>query len=137
MRAKARLIDYGICQPLNESIYKTSDSPTGYFLEADKLIFTERTDKLRIRKGLVFGISYHLENSQDAFLSRILHPTLVKSATDKPFRVTTEEKCQSTDGLNFDYYRLEHSWEMVAGQWTFQIEQSSNVLIEKSFELYH
>lgn len=137
MSAQARLVDYGICKPWNESIDKTSNSPTGYFLEADKLIFTEKIDKLRIRKGLVFGVAYQLESSQDSFLSRVLHPVLVNSVTGKPFRETTEQKYLSTNGPNFDYYRLEHSWEMVAGQWTFQIEQTGTVLLEKSFELYH
>jgi hypothetical protein len=137
MSSYARLIDYGICKPVNESINKTSDSPTGYFLEADKLIFVQKVDRVKIRKGVAFGISYHIESGQDTFLSRIVHPTLVNSTMGKPYKETIEEKYISSNGLNFDYYQLEYTWEMIAGRWTFQIEQSGKILLEKVFDLYN
>lgn len=137
MSAHAQLIDYGICRPINESAEMTSNSITGYFLEAAKLIFIEETSSLKIKKGLVFGISYKLESNQDAFISRIIHPTLVNPAIGDSCRETTEEKYISSNGLNFDYYRLEHVWEMIAGKWTFQVEQSDKLLLEKSFDLYN
>lgn len=136
MSTYRQLTDYGICNPVYESIEETSNSPTGYLFEADKLIFTEKADKLKISRGLVFGISYHLESDQDAFLSRIVHPILVNPITGKRYKETTEEKYVSSIGLNFDYYRLENSWEMIAGKWTFQVEQFGKVLLVKSFDLY-
>ena len=136
MSAYVRLIDFGICRPVNESTDKSIDSPTGYFLEADRLIFTQKVDKIRMTKGLVFGISYQIESPQTTFLSRVLHPTLVNFATGKPYKETIEKKYISSSGLHFDYYRLEHNWEMIAGKWTFQIEQSCRILLEKSFDLH-
>jgi hypothetical protein len=130
MIGHVRLIDFGVSKPVNESIDESMGSPTGYFLEADRLIFIQEVDKIKITKGLVFGISYQIESSQAAFLSRVIHPTLVNFATGKPYKETIEKKYMSSDGLHFDYYRLEHTWEMVAGRWTFQIEQSGRVLLE-------
>ena len=136
MSGYVRLIDFGVCKPVNESIDKSTSSPTGYFLEADRLIFTQEVDKIKIAKGLIFGISYQLKSSQTAFLSRVVHPALVNFATGKLYKETIEKKYISSNGLHFDYYRLEHTWEMIAGTWTFQIEQSGRILLEKSFDLY-
>ncbi|MVM34566.1 DUF3859 domain-containing protein [Spirosoma sp. HMF4905] len=137
MGAHARLINYGICKPIMESVNESPVSPTGYYFGADDLIFIEKVDRVKLRKGLVFGIAYSLESSQDAFLCRVIHPTLVNPGEEKAYKETIEEKYNSANGLNFDYYRIEHAWEMIDGKWVFQLEQSGKVLLEKSFELYN
>lgn len=135
MAVYARLISYGICRPAAESVNESSLSPTGYYFGAEDLIFIEQADRLNLKKGLVFGIAYSLKSSDDSFLCRILHPPLVNPATGKVCEETIEQKYSSADGLNFDYYRMEHTWEMMAGKWVFQIEQAGKVLLDKSFEL--
>ena len=137
MGSNACLINYGICRPIIESISNSQLSPTGYYFGADHLIFSEKVDRIKLKRGLVFGISYKLESPQDAFLCRILHPILINSTTGKACKETIEEKYSSANGLNFDYYRIEHAWEMIGGKWIFQIEQSGKILLEKSFELYN
>lgn len=136
MGSSAHLINYGICRPTMESVDNSRLSPTGYYFGADDLIFSEKVDRVKLKRGLVFGIAYSLKSDQDAFLCRIIHHILVNPTTGKAYKETIEEKYSSTNGLNFDYYRTEHSWEMIAGKWVFQIDQSGKVLLEKSFELY-
>lgn len=141
MIKSVKRIDYGICQAINESFTQDRSSPTGYLLNADNLRFIERSDKLKIRKGLVFGISYQVETSladySEVFLCRIRHPQLVNSATGKAYKETVEEKHTSRDNINFDYYRFEYDFELVAGKWSFQIEQSGKILLRQNFELYY
>ncbi|MFD2570195.1 DUF3859 domain-containing protein [Spirosoma soli] len=119
-----------------ESISNSRLSPTGYYFGADALAFIEKVDKMKLKRGLVFGIAYRLAGNHDAFLCRIVHPVLVNPTTGKAYKETIEEKYSAANGLNFDYYRIEHAWEMVDGKWVFQIEQSGNILLEKSFELH-
>ncbi len=136
MGSWARLISYGICKPTMESVHEARISPTGYYFGADGLIFIEEVDRMKLKKGLAFGIAYNLESIQDAFLCRIIHPILVNPATRKAYRETIEKKYSTANGLNFDYYRIEHAWEMVAGKWVFRIEYLGETILEKSFELY-
>ena len=136
MGSYARLINHGICKPTRESVSESSLSLTGYYFGADDLIFLEKVDRMRLKRGLVFGITYSLESSQGSFLCRVIHPMLVNPTTKEAYKETIEEKYTSGDRLNFDYYRIEHAWEMRAGKWVFQIEQSGKVLLKKLFELY-
>ncbi|WP_177236814.1 DUF3859 domain-containing protein [Spirosoma endophyticum] len=119
-----------------ESVSSAPLSPTGYHFGAEDLIFMEKVDRVKLKRGLVFGISYQVEGPQNAFLCRILHPILINPTTGKAYKETIEEKYSSADGGNFDYYRIEHAWEMISGKWIFQIEQFGRILLEKSFELY-
>lgn len=136
MGSYARLINYGICRPIGESVREFPLSPTGYYFGADNLLFVEKVDRVTLKRGLVFGIAYSLENCKGIFLCRIIHPVLVNPITREAYKETIERKYSSTDELNFDYYRIEHAWEMIAGTWVFQIEQAGKVLLEKSFELH-
>lgn len=130
-----RLINYRICRLSIESVSKSPLSPTGYYLEAEGLIFVEKVDRIKFKKGLVFGMTFSLENCQGSFLCRIIHPVLVNLTTREAYKETIEKKYSSSDRLNFNYYRMEQAWEMMAGMWVVQFEQSGKVLLQKSFEL--
>lgn len=46
-----------------------------------------------------------------------------------------ETKFNYTNLVGNDYYAFEYDWEIVQGQWVFELTEGSNLLFKKSFEV--
>ena len=94
---------------------------------------------MSMQKCVAFGVRYYLEGDKlswlASFYAKIIHPVLVNPRTGEALNETIEEKSAFLNQENFDYYHLEHDWEMQPGTWTFQVIQHEIILLEKSFRL--
>ncbi len=137
---KANLIDFGILEPQKEALEKVSDSAatTGYTLTADQMQVKAHTDSIPARPGIAFGIKYEIEGDQAdgevAYQRRIIHPAIQNPAGE----IRTERvdiRGEKPGSTTFDFFRFDKEYEMQLGNWTFQLLDGPDVLLEKTFHV--
>ena len=133
------LLEFGLFEkiPKKREIELDGSSPTGYFLRADDIKLLKESSKLQISIGSIIGIKYKIKAPKNIihFQAKILHPKLTNPKNGLTFSKTVEEKCDIGGSINFDFYEFEEEWELVAGEWIFQILENKHLLLEKRFEL--
>jgi Domain of unknown function (DUF3859) len=134
------LIDFGIAELDSAEKEPSEGSLTGYILRSDYIRFQERTEIIPAVLGVEFGIFYLVELfDQDdpdpvaEFISRIIHPQMVNPETKEATTEITDFKYCYLNKGNFDTYRFEFDWEIVKGEWIFQVLEGRRLLLEKQF----
>ncbi|MDJ1473126.1 DUF3859 domain-containing protein [Cytophagaceae bacterium DM2B3-1] len=116
----------------------------GYRHEAkDKYdpVFLNNTDQIKAEIGTTFGISfYFLVNNSHREVDieitlHILHPEMTNPLTQISARSQTDTFIYTTPYYQYMHVTFEHEYELVKGQWTFQVWKNSELVIEKIFEI--
>jgi len=136
------LLRFGSLTTSREHKEDNKRSLSGCFLYPSKIHFLDDKGVLKGEIGLKFGIEYfiggydHLtDKNEAAFRCRIRHPELSNPITNEKSSETIEEKLNLLNKANFDYFSIEHGWELKLGTWTFQILEEGHLLLEKHFEI--
>lgn len=139
---RIKLLNFGSITAADEQMENNKKSLSGYFLYPSSISFIEKTDTLKGKVGLKFGIEYFIEgedktskNDEAIFYCRIKHPELVNPASNEKASETIERKLNWLNTASFDYYSFEQEWEVQPGTWTFQIMEGDNLLLERFFEI--
>ena len=115
---------------------------TGRLIRKPKLEFVDQTDRIPLRKGVYFGYNYWLKIEPDksrADLRRVLvHPEMVMPDGSKVSRSERTIRKRTTHGIvtALDGYALSEDYELVEGNWTFQLWYQDDLLVEQSFTTY-
>jgi len=118
------------------------DTSTGKLIRKAKLAFVEQTERIPLRKGVYFGYKYWLKIEPDqsrANLRRVLiHPEMTMPDGSKVSRSERTIKKRTTHGIvtALDGYALSEDYELVEGDWTFQLWYEDNLLVEQTFTSY-
>jgi hypothetical protein len=118
------------------------DTSTGKLIRRAKLEFVEQTERIPLRKGVYFGYKYWLKIEPDksrADLRRVLiHPEMTMPDGSKVSRSERIMKKRTTHGIvtALDGYALIEDYELVEGDWTFQLWYEDNLLVEQTFTSY-
>ncbi len=108
-----------------EAEFATSGTIHSVGQHAPKLL--KRTDRILARVGTRFGIQY--VGQGDGFekrpiVVRVLHPPLKNPATGQ-FTTSDQWTAESQVGISrFTGWLFEQEWELVEGEWVFQIVNS-------------
>jgi hypothetical protein len=135
-----KILNFGQLTTDEEEKEDSKNSPSGYFLRPETVKFTETTDKIKGMKGVRFGIEYFIKGFTDdkddvSFVCKISHPTMSHPRTNEKIESVTEIKTNYLNEKNFDYFRFEFDWEIVTGQWTFEIIEDNRTLLTKKFQV--
>ena len=127
---------YGICK--TDSLYKqdlkTSPSGNQIISEAFKLI--KKTDRIPGEVGQQFGVEYILESDFIGYLpvqQVWIFPEVITDGKGKAFkeaRYTTEKPINSK---TYSTYTLEKDFEVVKGEWIYQMWYDQEKLYERKF----
>ena len=60
---------------------------------------------------------------------------MVNPENNEIFTSTNEEKFNSVDDINFDFFEFEKPWEIKEGTWVFQIIEDDSLLLSKEFKI--
>jgi hypothetical protein len=118
------------------------NTSTGKLIRNAKLEFVEQTERIPLRKGVYFGYKYWLKIESDqsrADLRRVLiHPEMVMPDDSKVSRSERAIRKRTTYGIvtALDGYALSEDYELVEGDWTFQLWYKDDLLVEQTFTTY-
>ena len=121
---------------------KTKDSSTGKLIRKPTLEFVEQTDRIPLRKGVIFGYKYWIKIESDksrAKFKRVLkHPEMTLPDGSRVSRSERKIQKRTTYGIvtALDAYALSEDYELVAGDWAFQLWYQDKLLVEQTFTTY-
>lgn len=127
----------------HDTLVRTEQVPeaaTGNWRVVTDVRLLQETDTLCARLGLNFGFEYVLEGHpagttvQVELITRFPEPGLVNEA-GRRFLVNSRPWPLTIGGYAFRSYLFEVAWEMVPGQWTFEIHHQGRKIGEKSFTI--
>lgn len=121
---------------------ENEDSSTGKLIRKPKLEYVEQTERIPLRKGVYFGYNYWLKIDPDksrADLRRVLiHPEMVLPDGSRVSRSERSIRKRTTHGIvtALDGYALSEDYELVEGEWIFQLWSEDDLLVEQTFTTY-
>ncbi len=156
----AEIIEYGLYHADRFGRIEGRDTSLGSLtvLNKETVRLVEKTTRIPAEIGNTFGIAYILHgtphNADVELTIRVITPGLTRPPEPGPQLYTaqgirfpgrqgagarTTEQWPSHANLNkpaYDFFGFEHDWELVPGQWTFQVWYRDAMLTEQSFEVY-
>ena len=138
----ARIVDYGIYKIIDPGAYYAHpESTAGYASQGVKLTLINRTTRVPLQKGIVFGLEYEAEgfgfDGPVLIIYRVKHPSItrpdgtVTTGFDEEFpSIVSEGKLKTGD-----FYCLSEDWELVPGEWSIAVIYEGRVLVEKTFQV--
>ena len=139
---QGKILKYGIFKSPEHSVdEKAPDAPGGakHFYEGFP-IFTSVTDKIPAKPGIHFGIIFEISNLPDnlkdfEFIAIQTCPPIhrpngtVSTGYTQPIKEFVKEgRVVSWTGYSFD-----HDYELVPGEWTFEIKSGDKTLCKQTF----
>ena len=135
---------YGLFkQRIRGRMVKDPDASTGTVIRGSTLEFIgNNTERVPLRKGVRFGYRYWLKVPPDQKrpnLKRVLiHPemTLPDGSTVNRSERTINKRATHGIVTAIDAYALSEDYELVEGEWIFQLWYNEHKLVEQKFIAY-
>ena len=138
-----KVTQYGLFQSRGTGyVQDDASSSTGKAISGATLEFDIETDRVPLQKGVIFGYRYWLKLAPDQNrpqLTRILmHPEMTLPDGSKVSRSERVLNKKATHGIvtSIDAYALSEDYELVAGEWIFQLFWDGELLAEQRFTTY-
>ena len=115
---------------------------TGRVIRGATLEFTEDTNRIPLRKGVFFGYRYWLKfpalENQVSFKRVLIHPQMILPDGSKVTRSERKIGKGTTHGIvtSIDAYAFSEDYELVEGDWIFQLWYEDRMLAEQKFTAY-
>jgi len=141
---KAVVIQFGIYEATKKgSIRESSQTNTGKVLRKPVLEHVRMRDRIPLVKDTYFGFQYRMWNlPTEAMVKRVMplrsvliHPemTLPDGSTSTGWDRAVKGIVKSQQIIGFDGYAFNEDYELVEGDWIFQIWYQDQKLIERKF----
>jgi len=142
-----RVIRAGIFKAVHEGrLLEDTSGTTGKSLKSLTLEFVSKAERIPLVKGTYLGFQYRisrlpheLENTRVIELRRVLiHPemTLPGGSMTMGSDYTVSRKIKLGKVNSYDAYGFHEDYELVEGDWTFQLWYEDALLIEQKFTTY-
>ena len=140
---RAELVNVGTYSSQDTYQAKAESVIGGVIQYGKDVVFTSGETRVPARKGEQFGLQYVLYGEPSASFVTVteilLHPTVIdpttgitrtKSSRQKEIRLGYESK------PNMLGYGFDHDWEVVPGEWIFQVAYQGEIVVEQAFTVY-
>ena len=138
-----RVLRYGIFSRVRGgNQVDSAKTSTGKALSNLVMTFIKQTDQIPIKKDTLLGYQYRLSNIPGkgyAELRRVLvHPEfqLPDGSVSTGSDYIIKKKIERNEVFGYDVYGLNEHYEMVEGEWTFQLWYRGKILLEQKFVTY-
>lgn len=138
-----KVTEYGLFNSLDKGrVVADVQSNTGKMIRGVKVEFAKPATHIPLRKGTYFGYRYWLKLPPDQYrpklTRRLIHPDMhLPDGTQVNWseRVITRK---ATHGIvtSLDIYALSEAYELVEGEWVFQIWFDGKMLVSQGFTTY-
>ena len=142
-----KVIRAGIFKAVHEGkLLEDTSGTTGKSLKSLTLEFDKQSERIPLVKGTYLGFQYRisdlppeLENTRVIKLRRVLmHPEMTlpdgSATTGSDYMVTRKIKLGQVN--SYDAYGFHEDYELVAGEWAFQLWYRDTLLVEQIFTTY-
>ena len=142
--ASGRILQFGIYELVRPGkLVKSEQTTTGKAISKPTIQQVEQNDRIPAEKDVYFSYQYRLSNI-DALtpivnLKRVLkHPeiTLPDGTKKTGSEYLIKAKVKRGEVFAFDGYAFNEDYEMVEGEWVFQIWYEDQKLVEQKFTSY-
>ena len=141
---RGRVLQYGIYKLVRGGkLVETPVTTTGKAISRPTIEQVEQTDRIPVKKDVYFSYQYRLSNFPASKpvvkLKRILiHPaiTLPDGTIKTGSEYMIKGRVKRGEVFAFDGYAFNEHYEMVEGDWVFQIWYEDKKLIEQTFTSY-
>ena len=140
---RGRITKFGLFRERGKGwVQDDANAGTGRVIRGATLDFTEDTNRIPLRKGVFFGYRYWLKFSslenQVSFRRVLIHPQMILPDGSKVTRSERKIGKGTTHGIvtSIDAYALSEDYELVAGEWIFQLWYEEKMLAEQKFTTY-
>lgn len=139
-----RILQYGIYELVRNGRIVDSDvTTTGKAISKPTIQHVEQTSRIPAKKDVYFSYQYRLSNISTGRpivnLKRVLkHPeiTLPDGTKKTGSEYMIKGKVKRGEVFAFDGYAFNETYEMVEGEWVFQIWYKDKKLVEQKFTSY-
>ncbi|MEN8207539.1 MAG: DUF3859 domain-containing protein [Pseudomonadota bacterium] len=144
---KGRVIRAGIFKAVHEGrLLENTSGTTGKSLKSLTLEFVKGTERIPLVKDTYLGFQYRvttlppeLEKKREMELRRVLrHPEMLledgSTTTGSDYTVSRKIKLGQVNA--YDAYGFHDDYELVEGEWVFQLWYRDNLLVEQKFTTY-
>jgi hypothetical protein len=138
-----RILQYGVYTLLRGGeIINSSKTSTGKSVSKPVITRDRQTERIPLIRDKYMAYQYRLSDLPDtrfAKLRRVLiHPpfTLPDGSVTTGSDYTITQKVDRNEVFAFDAYALNEDYEMVEGEWVFQIWFQDDMLVEQRFFTY-
>lgn len=119
-----------------------AQSSTGKVIRGATLEFKQETDRVPLIKGTIFGYRYWLKfapaEERPSFTRVLIHPPMTLPDGSTVNRSERTIVGNATHGIvtAIDAYAFSEDYELVEGEWTFQLVWEGELLAEQRFTTY-
>ena len=139
-----RILQFGVYELVREGkLVESSVTTTGKAISKPTIQQVEQTDRIPAKKDVYFSYQYRLSNLPTSKpvvnLKRVLiHPeiTLPDGSKKTGSEYFIKGKLKRGEVFAFDGYAFSENYEIVEGDWIFQIWYENQKLIEQKFTSY-
>ena len=140
----ANVFQFGVYKAVRKGMVKDSaQTNTGKVIRKPKLEHVSMTDRVPLKKETYFGYQYRLFNlPAEVLISPVMklrkvliHPemTLPDGTRTTGWDRTFKGRVEADQVMGFDGYAFNEDYELVEGEWTFQLWYKDKKLIERKF----
>ena len=141
------VFEHGIYNPLRKGRPRDEiTANTGKVINRPVLELAEQTDRIPLVKGTYFAYRYRLLNLPKYVVMKpvvelrkvLVHPemTLPDGSTATGSDRVIKGRTSAGQVTGFDGYAFNEDYELVEGEWTFQIWYEDQMLVEQTFTMY-
>lgn len=145
---KASVYQFGLYKAVKKGrIVDSADTDTGKIVLKPTLELAKTTDHVPLVKDTYFGYQYRLFKLPPEAMVKpviklrkvLIHPemTLPNGSKVTGWDQTFNARVESQQVMGFDGYGLNEDYELVEGDWIFQLWYKDKKLIERKFITYH
>jgi hypothetical protein len=114
----------------------SKDSPVGYTSQLNNIRFLEQTTNVPAKLGTTFGFSYYVPSSFTNAVRKTVwtFPSMKNPNTGKEYsQIEHNSHFDSKPGVYSMLYKFEENFEIVSGQWNFELFANDKLVVEKTF----
>lgn len=137
----AEILEFGYYEVLSEGQrYEDQNTPSGVIQAGPTVKLIQQTDIIPIQAGRLFGLRFLLKEftgKEDIEIREVVvHPRMTRPGQKAVTGFETKLPLIIRNGEFSDYigYSLNHDYEMVAGEWRFELWYEDKKLLEQKFK---
>ena len=129
-------LGYGICE--TKTIYNETmkNSPSGNHIISTGFTLIEQTDRIHGKIGQKFGVEFNMKSNitKEILIEQVwIFPKLITDDNGKTFNETRYMVEKYTNEKTYSTYTLEKDYEIVKGEWVYQMFYNGKKLYERKF----